>query len=269
MKTIYQYILLAITILVLASCSEFRRVQRSADWRSKYDAAIEYYNEGKYNKASILLEELLPIIRGTKEAELGSYYFAYSYFYQKQYILSANHFQEFLRIFGRSEYAIDAAYMHAYSLFLQSPEYNLDQTSTYEAMNALQTYLDKYPTSEKALQVDRLISTLQVKLETKAYNNAKLFYKIGRYRAALVIFDNFHQDFPDSKFNEEVKFMGVEMSYKYAKVSILSKQEERFKNTITHYEELVDTYPTSQYLKEAERFFIKSREELTKLAHRS
>jgi outer membrane protein assembly factor BamD len=156
--------------------------------------------------------------------------------------------------------------MHALSLYLQSPEYNLDQTTTYEAVEALQFYIDRYPASEKIFAADSMIDILQVKLETKAYNNAKLYYKIKRYKAALVVFENFHKDFPDSEYNEEIFYMGIETAYDYAKVSIYEKQEERFLATITKYEDFLDKYPNSKYLKDAEQFFIKSREELAKFA---
>ncbi len=266
MRTISRYTLFILTLLILASCSKFRKIQKSPDWRLKYDAALEYYQDEKYNKASLLLEEILPIIRGTEEAELGNYYFAYSYFHQGQYVLSAHHFQEFVRVFGRSEYVMDATYMHAYSLYLQSPDYNLDQTSTVEAINTLQAFIEKYPTSEKVKEADGQIADLQIKLETKAYYNAKLYHKIKRFKAALIIFDNFQRDFPDSEFIEEVDFMGIETTYEYARVSITSKQEERFRSTINLYEEFIDKYPSSDFLEEAEQFFVKSREELTKFA---
>ncbi|MCP4458591.1 MAG: outer membrane protein assembly factor BamD [Cytophagales bacterium] len=266
MRTISRYTLLVLTILILASCSKFRKIQKSPDWRLKYDAALEYYENEKYNKATLLLEEILPIIRGTKEAELGNYYFAYAYFHQKQYILSAHHFDEFVRVFGRSEYAMEATYLHAYSVFLQSPEYNLDQTSTYEAVNALQAYMEKYPASERVLEADSLIGDLQIKLETKAYYNAKLFHKIKRFKAALVIFNNFHKDFPDSDFREEIDYLAIKTTYEYARVSIKIKQEERFREAIARYEGFIDKYPQSEFIEDAEEFFVKSREELAKFA---
>lgn len=261
-----RYFILLLTLVAISSCSKFRKIQKSPDWRLKYDAAMEYYKNEKYYKSTTLLEEILPIIRGTKEAELGNFYFAYGYFYQKQYILSAHHFKEFVRTYGRSEYVMEADYMHAMSLYLQSPEYNLDQTTTYEAVEALQYYIDRYPASEKIFAADTMINELQVKLETKAYNNAKLYYKIYRYKAALVVFENFHKDFPDSYYNEEVSFMGIETAYEYAKVSIDSKKEERFRDAIERYEKFLEKYPKSEFLKEAEQFFVKSREELAKFA---
>ncbi len=235
----------------------------------KYDAALDYYKREKYQKTEVLLEEILPIIRGTKEAELGNFYFAYAYYHQGQYILSAHQFGEFVRTYGRSEYVMEAEYMRAISLYLQSPEYNLDQTSTYEAIDALQTYIEKYPASEQVVTSDSLISELQVKLETKAYNNAKLYYKIRRYKAAMVVFDNFHKDFPDSEFNEEISYIGIETMYDYAKASIPDKQEERFQQCIDRYQSFIEKYPSSEYLKEAEQYFVKSREELAKFADRN
>ena len=269
MRTTSRYTLLLFTLLIIASCSKFRKIQKSPDWRLKYDAALDYYKNEKYNKVTILLEEILPIIRGTEEAELGNYYFAYSYYQQQQYVLSAHHFEEFVRVFGRSEYAMEASYMRAYSLYMQSPEYNLDQTSTYEAVAALQNYLEVYPVSDKVKEADSLISVLQVKLETKAYFNAKLFHKIERFKAALIIFENFHADFPDSGYNEDVDFMGIETTYEYARVSVAERKEERFRSAISLYEEFVDKYPSSLFLEEAEEIFIKSRVELAKFVDKN
>ena len=277
MKTFYRITLLVLTLVALASCSKFRKIQKSPDWRLKYDAAVEYYeeaevrrNEGKssagrrYYRANVLFEEILPIIRGTKEAELGNFYFAYSYFHQGQYILSEHHFGEFIRTFGRSEYVQEAEYMSAYSIYNQSPEYNLDQTATYNSITALQDYIEKYPAATQIDAVDSLIGSLQVKLETKAYNNAKLYHNIKRYKAALIVFENFHKDFPDSGFNEEIKYLAIETTFDYAKASIPSKQKERFRDCIAQYEEFIEDYQNSQFLKEAEEFYMKSREELAK-----
>jgi outer membrane protein assembly factor BamD len=266
MRRFSRYFILLLTFVAIVSCSKFRKIQKSPDWRLKYDAALEYYKNEKYYKSTTLLDEILPIIKGTKEAELGNFYFAYGYFYQKQYVLSAHHFKEFIRTFGRSEYVMEADYMHAMSLYLQSPEYNLDQTATYEAVNALQYYIDRYPASDKIFSADTMINELQVKLETKAYFNAKLYFKIKRFKAALVVFENFRKDFPDSDYNEEVAFMGIDTSYEYAKVSIDSKREERLLNSVERYQDFIEKYPKSEFLKEAEEIFIKSREELAKFA---
>jgi outer membrane protein assembly factor BamD len=265
MKVLVRSLVLLLLVMSVTSCSKFRRIQKSPDWRLKYDAALEYYKKEKYYKSSTLLDEILPIIRGTKEAEAGNYYLAYAYFHQKQYILSAHHFKEFYRIYGRSEWAQEAEYMHAYCTYLQSPDYNLDQKVSIEAINALQNYIDRYPRTERLSDAEKYISELQVKLETKAYNNAKLYYKLRRYKAAMVVYENFHKDFPDSEYREEVSFLSIGTAYEYARVSILSKQEERFKQALELYENFIDKYPNSKFLKAAEVYYIKSRDELVKM----
>lgn len=50
------------------------------------------------------------------------------------------------------------------------------------------------------------------------------------------------------------QYMIVKSWFNYAKASVKSKQEERFATAIEAYKELVDTYPKSQYLREAEEY---------------
>ncbi|MEP1033676.1 outer membrane protein assembly factor BamD [Ekhidna sp.] len=265
MREIRILFLLIIAVSVVG-CSKFRKIQKSGDWKVKYEAALAYYEKEDYHRTIILLEDILPIIRGTAEAELGNFYLAYSYYYQKQYILSAHHFDEFVRIYGRSEYVMEAAYMHAYSLYLQSPDYQLDQTVTYEAVAAMQKFINKYPASDYAKEADKIIDELQQKLEKKAYEQCKLYYKLRRYKAALVVYDNFSKDFPDSHYNEEVSYLQIETSFDYAKESIRNRQEERYKNTIEFYLTFLDKNPNSKFLKDAEKIYANCIEEITKFA---
>jgi len=261
-----RFLFLVLMIVAASSCSKFRKIQKSGDWKIKYEAALEYYEENDFHRATQLFEDILPIIRGTAEAELGNFYLAYCYFNQKQYILSAHHFEEFVRIYGRSEYVTEAEYMHAYSLYLQSPDYQLDQTVTYEAIAALQNFINKYPTTEYASKADGVIDEMQIKLEKKAYEQCRLYYRIRRYNSALVVYDNFKDDYPDSEYQEEVAYLRIKTAYDYARQSILTKQKERYQNTIDAYESFIDTYPSSKYLKEVERIYADSIEEMTTFA---
>ncbi|RED93385.1 Beta-barrel assembly machine subunit BamD [Marinoscillum furvescens DSM 4134] len=266
MTITFRNILLLTIAFASVACSEFRKIQKSGDWKVKYNAALEYYDEGDYYKAGVLLEEILPIIRGTEEAELANFRHAYAYFHQKQYILSSHYFKLFTEVYGRSEYVEEAQYMYAFSLYKQSPQSSLDQTSTYEAIAAMQNFLNRYPFSEYAEKADDLIDEMQVKLERKAYDNAKLYYQLRRYKAALIAFDNFQYDYPDSKFNEEIAFLAIETAFDLAEVSIRTKQEERYQNTVDLYQKFVDKYPDSKYLKRAEKFYADSIEQLTTFA---
>ena len=262
-----QFLTISFFSFIIFGCSEFRKIQRSGDWNIKYEAAVKYYNEEKYDKSIILFENIKPIIRGSEKDEIANYYLAYSYYYEQQYILSAYQFEEFVKIFGRSEYAMEAMFMHAYSLYLQSPLYKLDQTSTYEAIVAMQKFLDKYPSSEFAQQGNDVIDELQVKLERKAYEQCKLYYRISRYKAAIVVFKNFKNDYPDSKFNEEIAFLNLETHYNLAKKSTFRRQEERYNKTAEVYLKFIETYPESTFLKQAEKIYAYCIKQMTIFAN--
>ncbi len=265
-KNLLQISLLLLILVLAGTGCKFRKIQKNGDWKVKYEAALKYYEEKDYYRSGLLFEEILPIIRGTEEAELANFYYAYTYFYQGQYILSAHHFKTFSQVYGRSSYVLEANYQYANSLYMQSPTSSLDQTTTYEALTALQQFLNKYPYSEYAEKADKQIDELQIKLERKAYENAKLYFKLKRYKASIVAFDNFQFDYPDSKYREEIAFLSIQTIYDLAKISIVSKQEERFRSTIEKYEKFVDKYPSSKYLKDAEKFYEESIEELRRFA---
>src|SRR5690606_33477977 len=215
-------------LLLLGACAgKFRKVQKSADWKVKYNAAIEYYENQEYYKASILFEETLPLMLGRPEAEKAQFLFAYSHYYQGNRLLSAHYFKTFFDTYRRSEYAEEALFMHAYSLFKESPKYNLDQTSTIEAVNAMQNFLNIYPYSEYKDQANEIIDQLQLKLEIKAFEKAKQYYKLDNLHAAVVAFESFQEQYPDSEMVEEAAFLKVDAQYRYASQSISSKQRER------------------------------------------
>lgn len=246
------------------SCSEFRKIQKSDDWKLKYTKAMEYYEKGDYFRSISLFEEVLPVTRGKTEGEKAQFYYAYAHFKDQQYILSAHYFKTFYETYSRSEFATEAQFMYAYSLYMDSPVFSLDQTSTRDAIDALQAYINRNPESEFLKEANDIIIELQIKLETKAYENAKEYYKIGLLKSAKVAFENFSRDYPDSKYNEELKYLKIEAIFKVAQKSIPSKQKKRYKEVIELYEQFVDRYPKSVYQNQAERFYNSAINQLEK-----
>jgi outer membrane protein assembly factor BamD len=243
-------------MLFLGSCAgEFRKIQKSTDWRVKFNAAMDYYEKEEYYKASILFEEVLPIMLGTPEAERAQFHFAYSHYYQGNRLLSAHYFKSFFDTYRRSSLAEEALFMHAFSLYRESPKFNLDQTSTVEAINAMQSFLNIFPYSEYRDQANGIIDEMQAKLEMKAYDKAKQYYRLQNLHAAVVAFDHFQKSFPDSEMVEEAAYLKVDAQYRFAAQSIPSRQRERFMETVKFYEFFIDNFPNSKYVREAEKIY--------------
>ena len=168
-------IALLATLISLSSCRTTRlaKLEKSNDFDELYKGAIAYYEQGKYGKAQLLFEKISPYYRGTTEAEKVQFYWAYSLYYQGLYQLASFRFKTFYQTYGRSEYAEESEYLSAYALYKDAPDANLDQTSSEEAVIAMQNFLNRWPASKYYVEANAIIDELQVRFETKAYQKAK------------------------------------------------------------------------------------------------
>jgi outer membrane protein assembly factor BamD len=255
-----RYLLLTLTAFLIAasSCSKFRTIQKSDDWRVRYEAGLEYFAKKDYYRASILFEDILPTVRGLPEGEKVEFNLAYCQYYERTYLLAANGFKTFYETYGRSAYAEEARFMYAYSLFASAPSSNLDQREGIEAMDAMQVFINQYPDSKFRERAVEVISTSQQKLERKGFDNARQYLKLRNYQAAIIAFDNFRKNFPDSQYLEEVAYLKIVAQYRLAERSLSNLQTKRYRSVIQYYLELVDTYPESKFIKDAEKFYSSS-----------
>ncbi len=254
------------TVLVgLTSCSRFVSIQRNPDADVRYNAAMDYYDESDFYRAGLLFEELIPTLIGSAKAEKVQFYYAYCQFNQQQYQLSAHYFKSFYDTYRRSDRAEEAIYMHAYSMYLGTPQYNLDQSGTDKAISALQDVINLYPSGEFAEKAFTYIQKLRARLEQKSFDLAKQYLTLGRYKAAVVALDNFRKDFPDSQMREEAGYKRLEAQYELAKISIQSLKQERYQQLVDDYLIFVERYDKSEYIKKAEALYVAAQGELEKM----
>ncbi|WP_394355334.1 outer membrane protein assembly factor BamD [Pararhodonellum marinum] len=251
------------------SCGQFYKLEKSTNWEELYNAANDYYQKGEYNKAIILFDKVLPVIRGSEKSELAEFNYAYSHFHTKRYIEAANYFSNFHSTYNRSPLAEEALFMNAYSLYLDAPDYNLDQTSSKDAVNAIQVFINKFPESDSYERAMTMIDDLQKRFEEKAYQEAQMYLKLTQglfpgdfYRACIVNFQNFAKRYPDSKYNEELAYQLVEVSSAYGERSVFTKKEERLKESLKFASEFNRKYADSKYVKRVSNISNKTQTEL-------
>jgi len=253
-------------ILMLSlSCSKYQKILKSSDVDLKYEAAQKYYDEGKYDRAIPLLEELIPLLRGTDRAEKVYFLYAYSNYQSNLLYAAAYHFKKFATTYPTSKHVEEMLFMHGYSQYLLSPIPELDQTETYNAINSLQIFINTFPEHNLVDSSNVLMDKLRVKLETKSYQNAKQYFKIQDYKASIVALGNHIKDYPDTKHIEELNFLILKSHYLLAVNSIKEKKLERIGNTIEAYYNFADSFGESKYLKEAQNIYSKMEEEQNKI----
>lgn len=256
---------LFLPILALSSCSKFTKLQKENDIAAKLKGADDYYNEGECLKSGILYEELIPHVKGTAQYEEVLYHHAKSSYCDEDYILSNYYFNNFVKTFPSSDYSEECAYLGALCLFKESPHYSLDQEDTRKAIDELQLFIDKYPTTDRKDTINYMVKGLRAKLELKAFEGAKQYHHIRRYKSAVIALDNALKEYPDSRYREQMMFLIVESNYELAINSIESKKEERLLATIESYHNFVDAYGESSELKKAQVWYDNAIKELEDL----
>jgi outer membrane protein assembly factor BamD len=259
-------LLLLVSTLLLGACSNsYQRLLKSPDVNKKYEAAIKYYEKGDFFRAGALLEDLIPLLKGRPEAEKAQFYFANTNYKQRNYVLSAFHFKTFSDTYPNSEYSEEASFLHAKSLFMDSPGFELDQTNTVSALESIQEFLNRYPESKFKAETESMAQELQKKLESKAFESARLYYQLRYNQAAVVAFTNFQQQYPASAYAEQAAFLRLTAQYAWAQESVESKQRERFQEAVSFYQQFVDAYPKSKNLKAAQDMYDVSQAQIIKL----
>lgn len=263
-RTAVPALLIALAVL-FGGCSKYQKILKSNDFEKKFEMALLYYDNGKYQKAYPLLEELITVFRGTAKAEDVYYYYAYCNYKLGDYMLAGYHFNNFVKTFPRSVRAEEAQFMNAKCYFLDSPEETLDQSSTHKAISEIQLFINRYPNSDRVAECNDLMDRLRAKLEAKSYRHAKLYFRLGDYKAAIFALRNTIKDFPDSRHRDELGYMVVKASFELAANSIESKKVERFADTVKECDSYLEKYPESSYYREVARIGDDARTELTKI----
>ena len=251
--------------IVLSSCDGYNKLLKSKDHEKKYEAAVEYYENKNYFKAQQLFDELLVIYRGTPRAEEVFFKYAYTYYYMDDYITAAYYFQRYAVTFPKSEKSEEAFFMSAYCKYLDSPKYSLDQTSTHEAINQLQTFINIYPNSERVALSNQYIDELRLKLERKSFEKARLYHTTGYDRSAITALTLFIKNNPGSEFREESLFLILDASYRYASRSVAAKKPERLRDAQKAYQEFIALYPESRFRSRADSIFRRIESEINNL----
>ena len=253
------FFLVILALVSMASCkSQYEIMLNSNDADAKYEAAFAYFNEGKYSKAASLFESLSVLTNGTERDDTVRYYWGLSNYRFRDYYTAETNFTQFIESFPRSPFTSDARYLRIDCLYRSTLRYELDQTPTYTAINAISEYMLEFPDTPHMQECKDMLTDLNERLDKKAYEAAKLYYKMEDYLASRVALRNVLKDDADNVYREDVLYHIAMSSYKYAYLSIPSKQKERYLVFIDDYLNFVSEIPDSHYRKELDSVYRKA-----------
>ena len=267
-----KYIVLATISTVFFSCNrQHNLAMKSADKEFILSRANDFYARKKWSKAISLYDRLPNLVAGTEDAPEVVFKSAYANFYDKNYKLAGHQFRNFANTFTRDIRREEAAYMSAVSYYEESPEYNLDQSSTESAINYLQDFLNDYPNSERAEEANKKIEILTNKLEKimdiferikqkQPYNYIRQYFKMADYRSTVLSFENLLEDYPSTKYRQQSIDYIMKAKFELGMHSIYDLKKDRLENAIAYARQIENDYPNTNSAKDA----LSMKEKLTK-----
>lgn len=265
MKNIYS-ILLLITLL-LTSCSQYNKIIKpTTDIEYRYEAAKEYYINGDYSKAAPILEGLIRLFKGSHKAEESLFLLGMCYYESKDHYTAAQYFKMYYTSYPRGDYAELARFYSGKSLYSDIAEPELDQTDTYTAIQELQMFLEYFPTSIYRDEAQQMIFDMHDVIVEKELLSAKLYYELGdymaymgnNYLACILTAQNALNDYPYTKYREELSMLVLRAKYKMALHSVEDKKIDRYRDTVDEYYSFKNEFPSSKHIPEAEEYYKES-----------
>ena len=258
--------------LLMTSCvNEYNQITKSGDYTLKYEYAKQCYAQGKYSRVVPLLQELVTMKKGSTEGEECLYMLAMAEFGMKDYETASEYFKKYFSSYPKGRYAENAKYYVGESLFQNAPEPRLDQSTTMTAIAAFQEYLDIFPNAHLKDQATCRLYALQDLLVEKEYKSAHLYFDLGtyfgnctnggnNYEACIVTAQNALKDYPYSNRREEFASLVMKSKYELAKMSVESKQLERYQDAEDECYGFINEYPDSKERSLAEKYIEKCKE---------
>lgn len=240
------------------------QIIKSADPDLIYSEALKYYKNEKWKKAGDLFEASQAYFVGNVQEDSIAFFLARSRFKDRDYAAATIQLDEFRRKFGRSIFLEDSEAMLAMCHYYLAPDPTRDQTVTTEAIIAFSEFIERYPNSKRVEAFKELITELTERLKKKAYINAYTYYKIQRYKSAVVALRNALKLYPDTPHREDILYLITVSNYRLAHNSIQEKQGERYLSVLDSYYSFINEFPESKHIKELERYVKEAKNYLDK-----
>lgn len=257
-------IIALIAAVVSAGCGSSGRLRYDSP-QEAYERGMQHFESGRYSRAAEYFQGVFDYGRTSDVAPDAQLQLARSYYRNGEYILAANEYTRFISTYRNDPRSEQAEFERARSYYQLSPQYELDQTNTRQALTYMQLFLDRYPNSELAPQAEERIRELREKLAHKEFSSAELYERRELYEAAAINYERVFDQYPDTKWADDALLGAVRSYVAFSELSIEARQEERLQAAINNYERLVQLFRESPLVKEAEPLYEQAVDRLEEL----
>ena len=263
-------IIASISALLMCSCtSEYQVVSKYGDNEMKYEFAKEAFARGKFQQASLLLQEVVTMKKGSDEAQECLYMLAMAQYSNMDYEAASETFKKYTTSYPRGLYAEPAYFYIGQSLYQSSPEPRLDQSPTNGAITAYQQFMDLYPDSHLRPQAQERLYELTDKLIQKEFLSAQLYYNLGgyfgninsndesNYTSSIITAQNTLKNYPYCSLREDFMLLIMKSKFQLAENSSDEKRLDRYRDAEDECYGFINEFPESKNVALAEKYIVK------------
>lgn len=224
---LHHVLLFALIVLVLGGCSGSKDQEiKTAEDRFKH--AKQLYDDGDYLEAIQQFEIIKLQFQGSSISDQAQYFTGMSRFHRGELILGVYDFELLIKNYPSSPLVPDAYCMIAQCYVQRSPKSQLDQSYTYRALDALQTFIELYPTHTRVPDAQKDQVNLINKLAQKEYETGMLYEKMENTKAALIYYDRVLDQYYSTQVADDALFAKINIMVRRKKWDEVRKLVEYF-----------------------------------------
>ena len=239
-----------VALIGLVGCGGGQQITSSGP-QDAYEKGMAEYQEGDYERAVRYFRTVFNYGRGSEWAPKAQLQLAMAQRQRSRHLVAANEFQRFTQLYRNHTKVPLAQFEQAKSYYLRSPQYQLDQSDTRQAIELFQLFIDRYPDHNKVADAQEMIDELRAKLARKKYDAAQLYERRDMWRAATEAYRRVFDQYPETPWADDALLGALRSYLRYADRSIQNKQAERYQQALDQFAQLRQLFPDSPLLERA------------------
>lgn len=164
------------------------------------DLALATLEAGRHARAEEALNWVIFNFPGSREAADAQYWLAESHFRRHDYADARVEYEFYLRSFPNARYQEDANYKLGLSWLRSAPAGDRDLQPLSKAEEVLTDFVQIYPESSLKPEVEKALGEIQRRKTDRDLTVARLYYRAGEYRSALVYFRHVAETVPPARW---------------------------------------------------------------------
>ena len=231
-------------ITLLSACGKEKLSIGKGDPDNEIKQCLRLSARGKHEDAIQCLEMYkarYPQTRYGQEAEIliGDAYFA-----RKDYLLAAESYAAFIRLYPMHPKADYAHYRIGMCYFKEAPKaIDRDQGYLDEAITHLRAVVRRYPGSKYKKAALQTLREARTRVARRNYYIGHFYYRTKQYISAIPRFLEVAESYPDSGLGPKSLYMAIKANLSLDRVEVARAV----------FSDLSVKYPNSEYTKKAER----------------